>query len=234
MPFALKNILLTATIVASTAATTLPAATFIQPKLIVGTLPSKSALATNTSQDLLLRAAADGSAYLYVEQQQGALLAVFDVTDPSHIKLAAAIPTQGHGAYDFVAPLGDTAELVSFRDGAGTAIIDLRKPKSPSLSINAAAAPGVIEPLGSSGYLSSSVPQSNGAQDAGTQPRDVELVENSRSPHVLVSLTGVTRQAERLETGTVFLLAQGKVTVIRRPAAEDQYETDQLLRRNMN
>jgi hypothetical protein len=60
------------------------------------------------------------------------------------------------------------------------------------------------------------------------------LVENSRSPHVLVSLTGVTRQAERPETGTVFLLAQGKVTVIRRPAAEDQYETDQMLRRNMN
>jgi len=234
MPSVLKNILLAAAALASAAATTLPAATFIQPKLIVGTLPTKPELAGDASQDLLLRAADNGSTYLYVEQQQGALLDVFDVTDPEHIKLIAARPTEGHGAYDFVAPIGATAELIAFRNGAGTATIDFGEPKSPSLSTNTAATPGVIEPLGSSGYLSSSVPQINSAQDAGTQPRDVELIETSRHPRVLASLTGVTRQAERPETGTVFLLAQGKVTVIRRPAVESQYETDQMLKRNMN
>ncbi len=231
MKFALKNTLLTAAVLASTAAAALPAAAFLKPKLVVEDLPTRPALAANTSQDLLLRADDNGSAYLYVEQQQGALLAVFDVTDPEHIKLTAAVPTEGHGAYDFVTPIGATAELVAFRDGSGTAVVDLRQPKSPRLSVPTASTAGAIEPLGSSGYLTSSIPQ---IEPVSNQPRSVQLVESSRHPRVLASLTGVTRQVERPETGTVFLLADGKVTVVRRLDAERKFDIDQIADRNLN
>jgi hypothetical protein len=226
MKSALKNILLAATVLTSAAATTLPAAAFLSPKLVVQNLAPQT-----TSQDLLLRADGNGSAYLYAEQQQGALLAVFDVTDPAHIKLAASVPTEAHGAYDFVAPIGNTAELVSFRDGSGTALVDLRKPKAPRLSAISSNAAGVVEPLGSAGYLTSSIPQ---VQPVTAQPRTVELVESSRHPRVLTSLTSVTRQVERPATGTVFLLADGKVTVVRRLDAERQYDIDQIANRNLN
>jgi hypothetical protein len=65
-------------------------------------------------------------------------------------------------------------------------------------------------------------------------PRQVELVEISRTPRTLTTLTNVTRQVDRAETGIVFLLSEGKVTVIRRTDAENQYEIDQMLKRNSN
>jgi hypothetical protein len=47
-------------------------------------------------------------------------------------------------------------------------------------------------------------------------------------------VTGVTRQVNRAETGTVFLVGDGKVTVIRRIDAERSYAIDQNLQRNLN
>jgi hypothetical protein len=60
--------------------------------------------------------AADGETYLYVEQQKGARLAVFDVTDPAKIKTAASVAVKTPGAFDFVCLLNDQAELIRFRD----------------------------------------------------------------------------------------------------------------------
>ena len=57
-----------------------------------------------------------GSTYLYIEQQQGGRLSVFDVTDPARIKLVVSTPLAAEGAFDFVRPLGDYAELAYFRD----------------------------------------------------------------------------------------------------------------------
>ena len=221
MRSAVKSILLAAAVLSPTA--DLSAAAFLRSKFVVQDLAPQA-----ISQDLLLHADNNGSAYLYVEQQQGALLAVYDVTDPAHIKLTVSVPTEAHGAYDFVTPIGNTAELVSFRDGSGTALVDLRNHKAPHFS---ATTPGVIEPLGSSGYLSSSIPQ---IQPVSTPPRTVQLVEAGRHPRVLASLTNVTRQAERSSTGTVFLLADGKVTVVRRLDAERLYDMDQVADHNFN
>jgi hypothetical protein len=227
MRSALKNILFASAILAGAAAATLPASAlvFLKPKLLVQSLPGNSAIAHSSTQDILLRADGNGATYLYVEQQQGALLAVFDVTDPEHMKLVASVPTEARGAYDFLAPIG-TAEQIAFRDGSGTALLDLRKPKAPRLSASTQAR--AIEPLGASGYLASSIPQSPIQAAPRTQPHDVQLVESGRHSHVLASLTGVTRQAERPETGTVFLLADGKVNIIRRLDAELQYEDNQI------
>ncbi len=132
MNSAIKNIVLASAVLVS-AASTLTASAFAEHRsnFIVQPLSNKPAFTENSSEDLLLRADEHGTAYLYVEQQQGALLTIFDVTDPNHIKLTAIVATEGHGAYDFVSPVGETSELVSFRDGSGTAVLDLHKAKAP-------------------------------------------------------------------------------------------------------
>jgi hypothetical protein len=223
MNVSIKNILLGTAILAASVAITLPASAFGRTKLIVQGLPANSAITQAPSQDLLLRADTDGDNYLYVEQQQGALLAVFDVSDPEHMKLVAAVAMQAHSPYDFVAPVGNS-ELISFRDGSGTALLDLHKPKSPKLSEKTDSSKSIVEPLGLSGSLVSSLPQIQTARQA--PPRNVQLIEAGHLPRVLASLTGVTRQVERLETGTIFLLADGKVTIVRSLDVELQYEDD--------
>src|ERR1700709_2319986 len=82
-----KDILLATAVLFGTAVT-LPASAleFGKEKLIVENLPTQSASAQSPAQDLLVRADGD-SIYLYVEQQQGAVLTVFNVTDPEHLKL---------------------------------------------------------------------------------------------------------------------------------------------------
>src|ERR1700726_3054517 len=88
----------------------LPASAEKRNNFIVQDLSTKPSFAQNTSQDLLLHDDNQGNTYLYVEQQQGALLTIFDVTDPGHMKLTASAPTEGHGAYDFVTPIGTAAD----------------------------------------------------------------------------------------------------------------------------
>src|SRR6202008_4236751 len=69
-------------------------------------------MARTPGQSLFLYQAADGETYLYVEQQNGARLAIFDVTDPAKIKAAASVPVKGPGTFDFVRYLNDLTELV--------------------------------------------------------------------------------------------------------------------------
>jgi hypothetical protein len=82
MNSAIKNVVLASAVLVS-AASTLTASAFEKPKsnFIVQPLSSKPEFTQNSTQDLLLRADDHGTSYLYVEQQQGALLTVFDVTD---------------------------------------------------------------------------------------------------------------------------------------------------------
>jgi hypothetical protein len=231
MKNAIKNVVL-ATAVLVSAASTLTASAFEKPKsnFIVQQLSSKPEFTQNSTQDLLLRADEHGTSYLYVEQQQGALLTVFDVTDPQHMKLTAEVPTEAHAAFDFVAPVGATSELIAFRDGSGNAVLDLRKAKAPRLSnVGGGATPNEL--LGNSGYLTSSLTQ---GKAVALQPREVQLVETTGTPRTIATMANVTRQINRAETGTIFLLGDGKVTVIRRIDAERQYAIDQELQRNLN
>src|SRR6201997_5595211 len=106
-------------------------------------------MAQTPGQALFLYQAGDGGPYLYVEQQNGAQLAIFDVTDPAKIKAAASVPLKAAGAFDFVRYLSGRAELVRFRDSGQLAELDLREPKSPSLKItNTLSEPAHTESLG--------------------------------------------------------------------------------------
>jgi hypothetical protein len=91
------------------------------------------ALARQSGEAMLLHETIDGRTLLYVEQQQGARLAVFDVTDPVHIKGENSVQLDSRGTFDFVSPLGDQAELVRFRQSHEDAVLSFPRMKQPSL-----------------------------------------------------------------------------------------------------
>jgi hypothetical protein len=223
----IKSILLAAAVIFGTIyvqASTLPATNFIVQKL-----STNHEFLRNTSEDLLIRDGDDGSTYLYVEQQQGRVLTIFDVTSPDHMKLVKSVPTQAHGSYDFVTSLGGSAELISFRDGSGTAVLDLRKAKTPRMTLIEGTASLPTETLETVGYLSLT---QHATPTISAQLRNIDLVETSQSPRLLTIVTGVTRQISRPETGTIFLLVEGKITVIRRKDAEREYAFQKALSQN--
>jgi hypothetical protein len=227
MKHTIKNILLaTAVTFGSVCA---QASTSVKSNFIVQALSANPEFAQNTSQDLLLHNGNNGSTYLYVEQQQGAVLAVFDVTDPAHMKFTTSVHTQAHGTYNFIIPIGGSAELIAFRDGSGTAVLDLRKAKIPRMTSIEGSASIPTEILGTAGYLSL---KQKTAPTASAQLRDIQLVETNQTPRLLTTVTGVTRQIARAETGTIFLLGEGKITVIRRMDAEREYAFQQALNKN--
>lgn len=223
----IKNILLATAVTFGTVfaqASTLPKTDFI-----VQALSTNPEFVRNTSEALLLHDGDDGSTYLYVEQLQGGLLTIFDVTSPDHMKLVKSVPTEARGSYDFVTPLGGSAELISFRDGSGTAVLDLRKAKTPRVTLIEGSASVPTEILGTVGYLSL---KQHATPTASGQLRDVQLVETDQSPRLLTTVTDVTKQIARAETGTIFLLGEGKVTVIRRKDAEQEYAFQKALNQN--
>src|ERR1700691_3831939 len=57
------------------------------------------ALARESGDAMFLREANDGRSVLYIEQNQGAELAVFDVTDPGHVKSKGSVPLDASGPF---------------------------------------------------------------------------------------------------------------------------------------
>src|SRR6201997_5772134 len=102
-------------------------------QLVVMEAPDLPEPAQTPGNSLFLHSDGAGSTYLYIEQQRGARLSVFDVTDPARIKLVVSTPLAAQGAFDFVRPLGYSSELVYFRDSQKEAVLDLRKAKRPVL-----------------------------------------------------------------------------------------------------
>lgn len=167
-----------------------------------------------------------GSTYLYVEQQQGARLTVFEVTDPSKIKVVASAAMNGPGAFDFVRPIDGHGELVRFRDNKSVAVLDLHKVKAPSLHmINHLAEGGATESLGESGFLMVNEPYNY----VRATPRDYQVVDISTptDPTLLATVAQVKHKVVNDETGTTFLLGSEGLTVIRRVSVENDYKLEQ-------
>jgi hypothetical protein len=215
MDFTAKTALSTAVLALSMVSN--QAHAFVKTNLVVQPLA-----ATADAEDLMLHADDNGSTFLYVEQQQGAKLAVYDVTDPAHMKLDAAVETGARSSYDFVSAIGNS-ELIAFRDGSGSAVIDLRKAKAPKLAMIEGSPAAATELLGTSGYLASNLQQIQPTAIA-TQPRAVQVVETTTTaPRVIADVQTVTKQVARPETGTTFLLGANGITVVRQINAERQY-----------
>ena len=178
------------------------------------------ALARVTGQAMVLHD--DGRrTLLYVEQNDGARLVIFDVTDPANIKQKAAQQLDAPGSFDFVASLGDRAELIRFRDGRGEAVLDLHNVRLPTITI----VPGLkfhrsIERLAGEGFT---IPnQASVPSDAN--PFDYQITDNSRKPNRVYEVKQVRQEITNHETGTTFLLAADGLYVIRRLAVEKEYK----------
>ena len=89
--------------------------------------------ARQPGQAMLPQDVADGRTLLYVEQNQGARLAVFDVTNPAHIKSDGSVQLDVPGPFDFVSTFGKRMEVVRFRQGQGEAVLDLNRADAPTL-----------------------------------------------------------------------------------------------------
>lgn len=168
-----------------------------------------------------------GSTFLYVEQQQGARLTVFDVTEPSKVTVVSSTKLDVPGSFDFVRPLGESAELIRFRDNKGVAVLNLHKPKAPAVRVvNALQEPGPTESLGETGLLLINEPYNY----IPAQAHDYQVVDLSHpsEPVLLTTIKDAKHRVGREETGTTYVLGSAGLTVIRRPRVEDDYKTHQL------
>jgi len=177
---------------------------------------------------MLLHEAINGRTLLYIEQNQGARLAIFDVTDPGHVKGEGSVQLDAPGPYDFVSTLGNRAELVRFRHGQGDAVLDLHKVKAPSLkSVQGLTLQGPTMPLGDDGFTVTS------QADAAVQStRDYQVVDtaNSQELNRVFDVKRVREEIANGDTGTTFLLAEDGLYLIRRPVVETNKKLRELER----
>jgi hypothetical protein len=183
-------------------------------------------LARGTGEAMLLHATGDGRTFLYIEQNEGARLAVFDVTDPAEIKVETAAPLNAPGSFDFVSSLGDDAERVRFRNGQGEAVLNLHKAKAPTLNtIQGLDLHGSTQRLGDDGRI---VVDGRNLQSDATDPH-YQLVDisNPLDPHPVADVMQVRAELTNDETGTTFLLTADGLYVVRRTAVEGEYSIHQ-------
>jgi hypothetical protein len=198
----------------------------VHSKTIIVDLPSDlPEMAQRSSEAMYLHWTGGGQTLLYLEQDQGRTLAILDVTDLGAIRAVAQVSIAAPSPYDFVGNLRDSAVLIHYRDHSGFAVINLKKYKQPVLvEAPQFQHPAQVEPLGHDGLLlASSAHPVYQAEDPQYQVIDVS---NPSKPAVLATVEGVKQRLERTETGTLFLLSDKGLTVVRRPSVEEEYKIE--------
>jgi hypothetical protein len=183
--------------------------------------PTKLPASARQSGDaMLLHETIDGTTLLYIEQNHGSRLAIFDVTDPAHVKGKGSVEVDAPGPFDFVSSLGSRAELIRFRQDQGNAVLDLHKAKVPVLKTpQGLTLKGAAMPLGNDGLTVGSR-----ALADSQLPRDyqVQVVNTANSPELnrVLNVKGVREEITKYDTGTTFLLTDDGLFLIRRPVKE--------------
>lgn len=174
-------------------------------------------LARKSGEAMLLHTNNDGRTILYVEQNGGVQLAIFDVTDPSNIKREHSAQIDAAGAFDFVSSLGDSDVLVRFRQGQGLAVLDLRKVWAPVIkTVQGLNLAGRVEMLDGDGFIVSSQ-----AEPSATDYQVAETT-NSSEPVQLFDVQDVRGMVTNEGTGTTFLLTGEGLYIVRRSAVEEE------------
>jgi len=178
------------------------------------------ASARQSGEAMLLHETIDGTTLLYIERNQGSRLAIFDVTDPAHIKDEGSVELGPIGPFDFVSSLGSRAELIRFRQDQGNAVLDLHKAKVPVLKTpQGFTLKGAAMPLGNDGLTVSSraLADSQLARDY-----QVQVVNTANSPELyyILNAKGTREEIAKYDTGTTFLLTDDGLFLIRRPVKE--------------
>jgi hypothetical protein len=147
--------------------------------------------------------------YLYIEEDHGRNLAIFDVRNPARIKFRKLVSINAPAPFDFE-QLAPHTILIRYRDGSGEAILNLSDAKKPLLQLTS------DKPTET--YI---IPVSNerakqtgeAVQDTAT-PRDYQIVApNSQAP--LITIKSVIQQRNDVGNETTYLLGATGLTVIR-------------------
>jgi hypothetical protein len=186
-------------------------------KIIVVRPAELPELARVAGQAMMLHDTLDGRTLLYVEQNHGARLAIFDVTDPAHVKAEGSTLVDAPGSFDFISSLGADAVLVRFRNGQGEAVLDLRKVKAPTINmIQGLYSQGATEFLGGDVLIVAKRP----SVQSGADDTDYQVVDISNPlPDIKQVLEKITND----RTGTTFLLTADGLYLIRRPVVEAEF-----------
>jgi hypothetical protein len=191
-------------------------------KIIVVRPADLPELARVAGQAMMLHDTLDGRTLLYVEQDHGARLAIFDVTDPAHVKAEGSTLVDAPGSFDFVSSLGADAVLVRFRNGQGEAVLDLRKVKAPTINmIQGLYSQGATEFLGGDVLIVAKRPSVQ--SDADDTDYQVVDISNPLHPNPLPDIKQVLEKITNDETGTTFLLTTDGLYLIRRPVVEAEF-----------
>jgi hypothetical protein len=190
-------------------------------KIILVTPAELPELARVDGKAMLLRETNDGRTLLYIEQSQGARLAVFDVTDPANVKQEAVAQINASSSFDFVSSLGHNQELVRFRGGQGAAVLNFRNAKSPTLNtVPGLDLHGSVQRLGNAGFIVADQPLT-----APADPNyEVVALSNSTDADRVYDVNQVRQQITNQDTGTTFLLTADGLYLVRRPAIEKEYD----------
>jgi hypothetical protein len=174
---------------------------------------------------MYLHRTGEAQAILYLERNQGRKLAVLDVTDPANINGVGQVSIDAPSAYDFVQDLADSAVLIRYRNHSGFAVISFKNYKEPVLKSEPEYLhPASVEPDGSSALL---LVSANGGTTPPREPEyEVLSVTDPSNPTPLATISGVIQRLDRPQTGTVFLLNDQGLTVIRRLAAEREHKIE--------
>jgi hypothetical protein len=188
-------------------------------------------LARQTGEAMLLRDTIDGKTLLYIEQNHGTQLAILDVTDPGHVKGKGSAQIDAPGPFDFVSALGERAEIVRFRQGQGSAVLDLHKVNVPTLTkVQGLTLQGATMALGDDGFIVTSRAESD-AQSA--QAAQVVVTASRSDLNHVFDISEVRQELTKHDTGTTFLLTQSGLYVVRRPIVEranELRERERMLR----
>ena len=159
---------------------------------------------------MFLHETIDGRSVLYVEQAGGAEIAVLDVTHPDHVEAGGLVSLGAPGIFDVTTMLGSRAALVQFRRNHNYAVLDLRDPQHPFLrTVGRDAPPGAL-------------PSPGGERIAGPSSPD-QVVAGAGGPRQATPaypVSGVRDSLTNDATGTIFLLTEDGLYLIRRTDVE--------------
>jgi hypothetical protein len=192
-------------------------------------LPEK---AHRAGQAMKLHLVSPDTLYLYVEQDNGRSIAVFDVSHPSKIALKAFVTIDAPAPFDFVETVGRRTELIRYTDGSGNALLDLSKPKLPGIkTLAATASEAYTLPIGEAGSGMNGVvtkPYVSGAS------ADYQLILPSE-PQQVFTVKEVIQRLKDEAHGTTYLLGSDGLTVIRDLKREGDFEgTDPVWRNTID
>jgi hypothetical protein len=201
----------------------------VHSKAIVVESPSDlPELAQGRGEAMYLHRTGGSQAILYIERDQGKKLAFLDITDPAHIKAVGQTSINAPSAYDFVQDLAESAVLIRYRNHSGFAVISFKNYKQPVLKSE----PEYLHPAGVQSEGSTALLLVSGAKGASAplaREPEYELlnISNPSDPAPLATIQGVIQRLDRPSTGTVFLLNDQGLTVVRCLAAEQEHKTEQ-------